>query len=265
MKTEWDYTLLADAYLKRPDYADAAIDAMLSIAGATKGDHFCDIGAGVAHLTLMLAARGLNVTAVEPNDAMRSNGIKRTEKLNHVRWHEGTGEHTGQAGKAFDMVTFGSSFNVCDRSLALKETARILKPRGWFACLWNHRQLDDHIQAKIELIIKEQVPDYGYGTRREDQTAIIDESGLFGPVVHLDARVMHVQTVAECVEAWRSHAILERQAGGVFNSVIAAIETFLKNDVAKPGTLEIPLYHQHLDRTAQMKIPLAARTDSSCH
>ena len=29
MKTEWDYTTLADAYLKRPDYADAAIDAML--------------------------------------------------------------------------------------------------------------------------------------------------------------------------------------------------------------------------------------------
>ena len=36
MKTEWDYTTLADAYLKRPDYADAAIDAMLSIAGAEK-------------------------------------------------------------------------------------------------------------------------------------------------------------------------------------------------------------------------------------
>lgn len=37
MKTEWDYTTLADAYLKRPDYADAAIDAMLSIAGVRKG------------------------------------------------------------------------------------------------------------------------------------------------------------------------------------------------------------------------------------
>ena len=32
MKTEWDYTNLADAYLKRPDYSEVAIDAMLSIA-----------------------------------------------------------------------------------------------------------------------------------------------------------------------------------------------------------------------------------------
>ena len=114
MKTEWDYTTLADAYLKRPDYADAAIDAMLAIAGAKKGDKFCDVGAGVAHLSLMLAARGLNVTAVEPNDAMRAIGIKRTEALPNVSWHEGTGEQTGQVAQGFDMVTFGSSFNVCD-------------------------------------------------------------------------------------------------------------------------------------------------------
>ena len=29
MKTEWDYTELADAYLKRPDYAEEAINKMM--------------------------------------------------------------------------------------------------------------------------------------------------------------------------------------------------------------------------------------------
>lgn len=228
MKTEWDYTTLADAYLKRPDYADAVIDAMLSIAGAEKGNKFCDVGAGVAHLTLMLAARGLDVAAVEPNDAMRANGIKRTASLANVRWHKGTGEQTGQSAQSFDMVTFGSSFNVCDRQLALKETARILKSRGWFACMWNHRLLDDPIQSEIEAIIKSRVAGYGYGTRREDQTGVIDAGGLFGPVVHLDSRVMHEQTIAECVEAWRSHATLERQAGAAFLGVVQAIEDYLQ-------------------------------------
>ncbi|WP_454562295.1 class I SAM-dependent methyltransferase [Pseudomonas sp. AIG] len=238
MKTEWDYTTLADAYLKRPDYADAAIDAMLSIAGAEQGDKFCDVGAGVAHLTLMLAARGLDVTAVEPNDAMRANGIKRTAELQNVKWHEGTGEATGQAAQAFDMVTFGSSFNVCDRQQALKETARILKPRGWFACMWNHRNLEDPIQARIEAIIKERVAGYGYGTRREDQTAVIDASELFGAVVHLDARVIHEQSIEECLEAWRSHATLERQAGASFHEVIAAIDDYLKS--LQTPSIQIP-------------------------
>jgi ubiquinone/menaquinone biosynthesis C-methylase UbiE len=229
MKTEWDYTKLADAYLKRPDYADAAIDAMLLVTGVKEGVKCCDVGAGVAHLTLMLAARGLDVVAVEPNDAMRANGIKRTEKLGNVRWHEGTGEATSQAAQSFDMVTFGSSFNVCDRQQALKETARILKPRGWFACMWNHRQLEDPIQAQIEAIIKERVPGYGYGTRREDQIAVIDASGLYGPVVHLDSRVVHEQSIEECVEAWRSHATLQRQAGAAFHDVVAAIESHLQS------------------------------------
>ena len=238
MKTEWDYTTLADAYLLRPDYADAAIDAMLAIAGAEKNDKFCDVGAGVAHLTLMLAARSLDVVAVEPNDAMRANGVKRTEKFANVRWHEGTGEQTGQHAQVFNMATFGSSFNVCDRQQALKETARILKPHGWFACMWNHRQLDDAIQAQIESIIKERVAGYGYGTRREDQTAVIDASGLFGSVVHLDSRVMHEQTIAECVEAWRSHATLKRQAGMAFGEVVAAIEAYLIS--LKTPTIQIP-------------------------
>lgn len=238
MKTEWDYTNLADAYLKRPDYSDAAIDAMLSIAGVKIGDKFCDVGAGVAHLTLMLASRGLDVTAVEPNDAMRANGIKRTEGLVNIFWQEGSGEQTKQLAEDFSMVTFGSSFNVCNREQALKETARILKPRGWFACMWNHRQLDDPIQAKIETIIKSRIINYDYGSRRENQSAIINSSGLFGPVVHIDASVLHSQTIDECVRAWHSHATLERQAGSAFSNVLCEIESYLRSlDTDK---IEIP-------------------------
>ena len=227
MKTEWDYTKLADAYLKRPNYAGAAIDAMLTVAKVGQGNNVCDVGAGAAHLTLMLAARGLEVTAIEPNDAMRANGIKRTSSLKNVTWQDGTGEETKQPSQVFDLVTFGSSFNVCERQQALIETARILKKGGWFACMWNHRDLENEIQSQIEDVIKNIVPAYGYGSRREDQTAIIETSGLFCPVVHLSSRVIHHQSIPECVEAWRSHATLARQAGASFEAVVDAIETYL--------------------------------------
>ena len=227
MKTEWDYTILANAYLKRPDYSDAAIDAMLAVAGTKSNAKVCDVGAGVAHLTLMLANRDMNVTAVEPNDAMRANGIKRTKNQSNVVWCEGTGEATGQDSHVFDMITFGSSFNVCDRQQALKECARILKPSGWFACMWNHRYLDDPIQTRIENIIKDNVPGYVYGTRREDQTNEIEKSNLFGPVVQMSSRIIHQQSVDECVEAWLSHATLERQAGAAFNTVVMSIKDYL--------------------------------------
>ena len=44
---------------------------MLSIADLTENSRICDIGAGVAHLTIPLASRGFQVDAVEPNDSMR--------------------------------------------------------------------------------------------------------------------------------------------------------------------------------------------------
>lgn len=72
MKTEWDYTKLAQAYLKRPDYAQEAIDKMFSMAEVKPGDNACDVGAGAAHLTMKLAEYGLKVCAIEPNDAMRT-------------------------------------------------------------------------------------------------------------------------------------------------------------------------------------------------
>ncbi len=227
MKTQWEYTDLADAYLKRPDYSDEAIQAMLNHSGLDDSAHVCDVGAGVAHLTIKLAEQGFQVDAVEPNDAMRSNGIRRTERFANINWFEGTGEETGRPDNGYHLVTFGSSFNVCDRSKALLETRRILKPRGWFACMWNHRDLKDPIQKSIEGIIASQIDGYDYGSRREDQTEVIDQSGLFGEVFKIEGAVSHRQTIADCVEAWRSHATLQRQAGDHFGRIVDEIEKML--------------------------------------
>ncbi|MBI2981589.1 MAG: methyltransferase domain-containing protein [Deltaproteobacteria bacterium] len=228
MKTEWDYTSLAKAYLKRPDYSDEAIDRILDLSGVRRGSLICDVGAGVAHLTLKLAQRGMEVVAIEPNDAMRQLGIRRTASFQNVRWCEGTGEETGQPRSRYDLVTFGSSFNVTDRMSALKETCRILKPGGWFACLWNHRDLRDDIQQEIERIIRNRLPDYDYGTRREDQQEVIESSGLFGEVHRLEGRILHRQSIDDCVEAWRSHGTLARQAGSLFEGILGEIEAFLR-------------------------------------
>ena len=227
MKTEWDYTQLAEAYLKRPDYAPEALEKIYDLVGLKKGDKVCDIGAGVAHLTLPLARYGCLVDSVEPNDAMRALGKQRTANMQGVAWFEGTGEATGLPGGAYDFVSFGSSFNVCDRKAALAETYRLLKPGKSFACLWNHRDLDDPIQKGIEDIIKKQIPDYGYGTRREDQSAVIKESGLFVDVQYIEGRIMWAQSVPDTIEAWRSHGTLQRQAGARFDEIVGHIADYL--------------------------------------
>ena len=223
MKTEWDYTNLAEAYLHRPDYAPSAISQMLTLANVHPGDVACDVGAGAAHLTLELAKFGMSVYAVEPNDAMRSNGMMRTKDYPQVKWFEGVGEHTGMDESQFDLVTFGSSFNVCDRQMALTETNRILKPGGYFACMWNHRDLEDPLQKEIEKIIQSNISGYTYGTRREDQTEVINQSGLFGQVQFVQGTVEHHLNAEDFIEGWKSHGTVYRQSPEVFDTIICEI------------------------------------------
>lgn len=238
MKTIWDYTNLADAYVKRPDYALEAITSMLQIAGVQKGDTVLDVGAGAAHLTRHLVKAGLQVHAVEPNDAMRAHGIERTREFPNVSWYEGVGEHTGQPANSFRLVTFGSSFNVTRRNEALAEAHRVLQADGWFACLWNHRDLKDSLQKEIENYIQQEVPYYAYGSRREDPTKVIDESGLFNKVIPFVGRTIHKIATQDFIEAWESHGTLERQAKERFSEIVKGIATICRQQ----GTdiLQIP-------------------------
>jgi SAM-dependent methyltransferase len=221
-RVKWDYTKLAATYTQRPPYSPRAIDRIVATPGTTE-PRVADIGAGNAHLTVDLLSRGCLVDAVEPNEAMREIGIDRTAG-GTVRWHVGIGEETGLETGAYDLVTFGSSFATTDRPAALRETARILRRPGWFACIWNHRDLEDPLQAEVEALIRARIPDYGYGARREDQAPVIEESGLFETPTVLREPIVHRVPVSDWLAAWRSHGILERQAGSRFESILAEID-----------------------------------------
>ena len=51
MKRDWDYTVLAKAYLKRPNYSGVAVDTILKTADMKKGIKTC-VEAWRSHATL---------------------------------------------------------------------------------------------------------------------------------------------------------------------------------------------------------------------
>lgn len=233
MKTDWDYSEVAKSYIDRPEYSHSAIEALCGIAKITNLSKICDVGAGVAHLTLQLAKNGggtkAGIIAIEPNDEMRKLGKDRTKEFQFIEWHEGTGEKTGQAEGQFDIVSFGSSFNVTDRDLAIKESIRIAKKKAWFACMWNHRDLSDIHQLNIEKIIKNSIPGYDYGSRRESQHDFLLSSGAFEDVLTIKGDALHNQTIESCITAWQSHVTLKRQAGTEFKNIIGEISCYLNS------------------------------------
>jgi ubiquinone/menaquinone biosynthesis C-methylase UbiE len=237
-KVSWDYTDHASDYDKRADYSSDAIRNLLKATGCTPSRPVADIGAGTGKLTKELLKYGLTVRCVEPNDAMRTIGIRNT-KGKSVTWSVGTGEATGLPAGSVYAVFFGSSFNVVDQDLALTEAYRVLVPHGWFACMWNHRNLDDSIQRGIESIITSSIPGYSYGSRREDPTHIIIASGYFSRAKSIEETFTSRMPKSDVLAAWKSHATLRRQAGSDsrFRRIIREIASYLDE---LPEVVDVP-------------------------
>jgi ubiquinone/menaquinone biosynthesis C-methylase UbiE len=237
-KVSWDYTEHASYYDKRADYSSDAIKNLLKEIGCASPRPVADIGAGTGKLTKELLKHGLTVSSVEPNDAMRTIGIQNTNGKS-ATWSVGTGEATGLLTGSVYAAFFGSSFNVVDQSLALSEVSRILVPNGWFSCMWNHRDLDDPIQRRIESVIRSSIPTYSYGSRREDPTNIINTSGHFSATKSMEGSFTSKMPKSDVIEAWKSHATLKRQAGddSVFDNIIEEIASYLDT---LPEIIDVP-------------------------
>lgn len=237
-KVTWDYTEHASHYDKRADYSHEAIDALLAATGCSAATPVAEVGAGTGKLTKELLRHGFSVRSVEPNDAMRTIGIKNTRGQS-VKWSVGTGEATGLESASAHAVFFGSSFNVVDQQLTLIEVARVLQSRGWFGCMWNHRDLNDPVQQHIESIIKSSIPGYSYGLRREDPTAVIATSKLFSDTQVIERSFKWKMPKDDIIVAWRSHATLKRQAGSddTFAAIIENISSYLSE---LPAQIDVP-------------------------
>lgn len=238
-ETAWDYSALAAFYDNRADYSDPAIDVVVREMALGHGAEVADIGAGTGKLAAPLGRRGFKVSAVEPNDEMRKFGIRNTQGL-PVTWRDGTGESTGLADGCVDAVFFGSSFNVVDQIATLRECRRLVRPQGWFCCMWNHRDLDSPLQARIEAVIRDFIPTYDYGLRRADPSDVLAESGYFTQVRSHEAHFVTDMRKQVVMDAWRSHGTLARQAGADFDHIIAAIDALIDGDlVPVPYTTRI--------------------------
>jgi len=237
-RLDWDYSGLATAYAKRPGYAPRAVLECPVVRSLRPEARVCDVGAGTANLTVVLRRLGLHVVALEPNSEMQAVGRARTSSDRRVRWVTGLAEAVPLGSGGFDLVTFGSSFNVTDQPRALREAARLLRPAGGLLCVWNHRRLDDPLQRRIEEAIRRHVPSFTPGSRRADQAPVIAASGCFEEAQSVDHGFVARIRAADCLDAWRSHLSLARQAGPRLGSVLEDIRRVLE-EVTDP-ILEIP-------------------------
>ena len=95
-----------------------------------------DLGAGTGKLTRALADRYAHVIAVEPLDELRAILAERVPEAD-VR--AGAAEKIPLADGEVDGVFAGQAFHWFANDTAVAEIARVLRPGGVLALLWNHR------------------------------------------------------------------------------------------------------------------------------
>ncbi|WP_433661699.1 class I SAM-dependent methyltransferase [Nocardia sp. CA-128927] len=118
----------------RPDYPLAAIRWALEQVPSVPAPIVLDLGAGTGKLTEGLRAAGASVIAVEPDDGMR---VELMRRLPGVRVHEGTAEAIPLPDGSVDAIVAGQAFHWFDQQRAFPEFARVLQKGGIFAALWN--------------------------------------------------------------------------------------------------------------------------------
>jgi len=172
----------ADVYERyRPGYPEEAIAWLLGPSPL----RVLDVGAGTGKLTRALLAAGHEVVAVEPDPGMRAAfaaALPETEIL------EGSAEELPIADGSFDAAAAGQSFHWFDESRALPEIARVLRPGGLLAVIFNLRDESEPWVAELGAILR---GEDGTGNSGTDED--VDLGPLFGSVDQ--AVVPHEQTV----------------------------------------------------------------------
>ena len=230
-----DFTAQADAYARaRPGYPEAVVEELIAAAGVRAGDAVADLGAGTGIFTALLAARGLRVSAVEPNAAMRA----RAPQLAGVTWSDGSFESTGLESGSQRWAVAAQAFHWADPARALPEVHRLLAAGAAFTVLWNDRDVErSPLLQQTRAIIESRVPGFDEGYSARDWSAVLVAGGWFLPPRRLEVRHVVAMTRERFLDLWRSHNVLASTAGpeGVA-WVLAALAPLLpeRGEVAVP-------------------------------
>ena len=185
----------------RPGYPRAIVTLLEEECGLTEDSVVADVASGTGLLSEPFLENGNRVFCVEPNDEMREAGERCLAGHPQFVSVAGTAEATTLDGGSVDFVVVGQAFHWFEPANTRAEFARILKPGGWVALLWNdpRRDATPFLAAYERLIRTYKTEEYkefdlegevgaffgtgGYDYRAFRHRQIFDLAGLKGRVL----------------------------------------------------------------------------------
>jgi SAM-dependent methyltransferase len=184
----------------RPSYPPGAVARVARDLGVTMDSSVLDLAAGTGKLSRVLAPLVARVIAVEPSEVMLA---ELRAQLPDVDARQGSAEDIPLADDMVAAVFVGEAFHWFQTADACREIARVLRPRGGLAVLyqrsrWSTQQLP-WLPAFDELVAPYRQSGQGYPAGQLDWKTALDERGLFEPVTHVEAGYDHDITAEDFV------------------------------------------------------------------
>jgi SAM-dependent methyltransferase len=176
----------------RPGYPPEVVPWLVKRCGLSIGDPVADVGSGTGLFSRELLAARLRVQAIEPNGPMRAAAEAEFAGDSNFLSVNGTAESTGLADASVSLVGAAQAFHWFDPVLTRREFARILKPRGHVALIWNVRRDDSLFLVGYEALLREHAPEYS----RSGKPVQADErvvSAFFAPGLFQQASFAYEQ------------------------------------------------------------------------
>jgi len=133
----------------RQGYPPVLMDAAILRGGLASGSRVLEVGCGTGKLTELLAARQLNVDAVDPGPRMIEQAKRRLGGHGDVRFHVGRFEDVALPEDAFEAVFSATAFHWVDPRIGWTKAASHLRPGGLLA-LFAHMTVHDERSAAAD-------------------------------------------------------------------------------------------------------------------
>lgn len=217
----------------RPDYPAPAVRALGRVLGLGHGRTVVDLGSGTGKFTRALRPLGCAIVAVEPTRGMRrvfERSVPDVPVLN------GTAEAIPIPDRFADAVVAAQAFHWFRPRPALREIARVLRPRGGVGLVWNTRDQSVAWSRQITKIL-DRYGWQGVPRTRDDRwkAAFAETECPFGP---LHARVFRHSQRAEpetFVDRVLSVSVVAIQPERERRRVAREVRALLRTDPATRG------------------------------
>lgn len=182
-------------YVKyRPGYPPEVVRHLASHCALTPASLIADVGCGTGLLAERFLSNGNRVLGVEPNREMREAGARLLAGHPGFTAVAGTAEATTLDTASVDFVVAGQAFHWFEPAPTRAEFARILKPGGWVALVWNERRVaGTPFLEGYEAVIHRFAPDYEASNHRNVNAASL--AAFFAPAKFELAEFVNAQEV----------------------------------------------------------------------